>query len=506
MTLAEEVIEFIEDYCLVPEGRHVGQPIVLAPFQRKFITDVYDNEAGTRRAYLTMARKNGKTATIAALMLAYLCGPLSVRNAQVVSGALSRDQAALVFNLAAKMVMLHPEVRHACRIIPSSKRIIGLADNVEYHALSADAGTAHGLSPVLAILDEVGQIAGPSSPFVEAIETSQGAHESPLLIAISTQAPSDASMFSLWLDDAERNEDPHIISQVHAADPDGELLDEKQWEQANPALGLFRSKKDLATQLQQAQRMPTRESSARNLLLNQRVSLQTIWLSPNVWKKNKAPPDLDVFRNNTTVAAYDLSARNDLTACCLAAKDEAGFVHLWPLVFCPLDGVEDRGRRDRVPYPLWIQEGQMIPLGGASMDYAQIVEYMRGWFDDNEIDPAIVAFDRWRWEIFKQECDRQGLHTAAEFRPVGQGFKDMSPRCEAMESLLLEGKMCHGGHPLLNMAASNAIAVRSPAGDLKLDKSKATQRIDPLIAALMATFEVSEGMESESIDVASLIV
>ena len=284
MSRAAGVIEFIQTLCLVPEGAGVGQPMVLAEFQQQFIRDVYDNPAGTRRAFLTMARKNGKTGLIAALLLAHLVGPEAVRNSQIVSGAMSREQAALVFNLAAKMVQLSPVLSDVVRIVPSGKRLIGLPMNVDFRALAADGKTAHGLSPVLAILDEVGQVRGPQSDFVDAITTSQGAHAAPLLLVISTQAASDADLLSVWLDDAARSSDPRIVSRVYAAPEGCDLLDESAWKAANPALGLFRSEDDLREQLRQAQSMPSAENSARNLLLNQRVSTDAPFVSPDVWK------------------------------------------------------------------------------------------------------------------------------------------------------------------------------------------------------------------------------
>ena len=106
-------------YCVTPDGEHVGKPLLLAEFQRDFIRDIYDNPAGTRRGYLSIARKNGKTGLIAALLLAHLVGPEAKQNAQIVSGAMSRDQAALVFNLAAKMVQLSPTLADIVRIVPS---------------------------------------------------------------------------------------------------------------------------------------------------------------------------------------------------------------------------------------------------------------------------------------------------------------------------------------------------------------------------------------------------
>ena len=154
MTRAGKVIAFIEKHCLTPDGEHVGKPLILADFQKQFIRDVYDNPAGTRRAYLSIARKNGKTGLIAGLLLAHLVGPEAKLNAGLVSGAMSRDQAALVFNLAAKMVQLSPTLSKNVRIVPSSKRLLGLPLNTEYRALAADGKTAHGLSLSLIHISE----------------------------------------------------------------------------------------------------------------------------------------------------------------------------------------------------------------------------------------------------------------------------------------------------------------------------------------------------------------
>jgi phage terminase large subunit-like protein len=216
-TRGEKVCQFIEAFCPVPEGKLVGQPLKLMKFQREFILDIYDNPKGTSRAYLSVGRKNGKSALIAATILAHTVGPEARQNSQITSGARSRDQAALVFKLAEKMVRLSPRLSQIIKIVPSQKSLVGLPMNVEYKAISAEAGTAHGLSPVLAILDEVGQVRGPTDSFIEAIETAQGAHDDPLLIAISTQAATDGDLFSIWLDDAKNQRQANCLSLVHRA-------------------------------------------------------------------------------------------------------------------------------------------------------------------------------------------------------------------------------------------------------------------------------------------------
>ena len=292
LTRGERVCLFIERYCRVPEGKLVGRPMRLLDFQVLFILAIYDNPHGTRTAILSLARKNGKSAVIAALLLAHICGPEATQNSQLVSGATSRDQAALVYTLAEKMIMASPQLLRLCSMVPSHKAIRGSMRNTSYRALSADATRAHGQSPVLVILDEVGQLRGPTSPFVDALTTAQGAHDNPLLIAISTSAAADADMLSMWIDDAERSQDPHIVCHVYKASETADLMDRNEWLKANPALGVFRSEKDLRAQIEKAQRLPALENAARNLLLNQRISLDSLWLAPSVWRKTSGQPDI----------------------------------------------------------------------------------------------------------------------------------------------------------------------------------------------------------------------
>lgn len=360
-----KVIAFIEKYCKVPEGKLVGQPLRLMQFQKKFIYDIYDNPVRTARAYLSLGRKNGKTALIACILLAHLVGPEAIQNSQIVSGARSRKQAALVFKLAHKMVMLSPELGKLIRPIPSDKMLVGLPMNVEYQAISAEAGTAHGLSPVLAILDEVGQVKGPHDAFVEAIETAQGAYEGQaLLIAISTQAATDGDLFSTWLDDAEVSKDPSIVSHVYSAPKDCDVMDRKAWAAANPALGEFRSLEELETFAERAARMPSAENSFRWLYLNQRVEASSPYVSRTMWKANGAVPK--PFDKTTEVyIGLDLSEVNDLTAeVAIGIPEEGGPWSVFPTFWLPADGLSERSKKDRVPYDTWEKKGLLEAVPG----------------------------------------------------------------------------------------------------------------------------------------------
>lgn len=477
MTRGDRVIEFIHRYVRVPEGKLVGQPMRLEPFQKKFIKAVYDGPR-IRRAILSIARKNGKSGLIAAIILAHIVGPETRQNSQIVSGAQSRDQAAIVFNLAAKMVALSPELSKIIRIVPSGKRLIGLPMNVEYRALAAEGKTAHGLSPAVVILDELGQVRGAQDSFVEALETAQGAYDDGLQIVISTQAPTDADMLSIWIDDAVRSGDKHTVCHVYSADEDAEVMDANAWKDSNPALGKFRSKIELKDAADKADRMPSFENSFRNLYLNQRVNVVAAFVSASVWKAGNAEPAEfagEVF------GGLDLSATTDLTSLVLVNRLD-GVLGVRPYFWMPQDSVADAAKRDRAPYDVWVKQGLIRTTPGKVIDYAfvarDIAKITAG------LDVSRIAFDRWRMDRLQKELDAAGVVLPLE--PFGQGYVSMAPALDALEEDLLKEKVHHGGNGPLAMCASNAVAVPDPAGNRKLDKSKATGRIDGMVALAMA--------------------
>jgi phage terminase large subunit-like protein len=488
-TRGERAIEFCERYLRVPEGALVGQPIRFEEFQREFILSIYDNPHGTRRAYLSIARKNGKSAVIACILLVHLIGPEAKLNSQIVSGAMSRDQAALVFNLAAKMVQLSPDISPLIKINPSGKKLTGLPLNVEYKALAAEGKTTHGLSPVLAILDEIGQIRGPQDDFIDAVTTAQGAHAEPLLIAISTQAATDADLLSIWLDDALKGEDPHTVVRLYAAPPDADVMDREGWKAANPALGVFRSLQDVEDQGLRAQRMPSSENTFRNLILNQRVSTVSPFVSRNVWESCRGVPEL--LPGSQVFGGLDLSARTDLTAFALIGKHEGRWnARVW--FWTPEEGLRDRAKRDRSPYDLWAEQGFLRTTPGRTVDYEYVARDILEICEEYAVHS--IAYDRWRIDLLKKEFKDLGIDADTSHKdggrlPLvahGQGYKDISPALDLLESELVNGRVTHDGSPPLTMCAANAIVQKDPSGNRKLDKAKATGRIDGLVALTMA--------------------
>ena len=488
LTRGERVCRFIEEYLVAPEGSLVGQPIRLIPAQEAFILSVYDNPAGTRRAYWSIARKNSKTATIACLLLAHIVGPEAYQNSRIVSGARSRSQAAEVHNYAAKMVWMSPKLAKLARVVPSSKSILGIAKNVEYKAISAEAATAHGGSGIVVILDEVGQIKGPTDDFVEAVETGQGAYEgSAILFAISTQAATDNDLFSRWLDDAETSKDPRIVSHVYTAPDDCDLQDREAWAAANPALGIFRSVSDIEDMARKASRMPTEEPSFRWLFLNQRIDASAPFVSPAVWRACDGP--VADFDGLPVFGGLDLSEVSDLTALVLMAPKD-GIWHVRPTFWLPGDGLYDKAKADRVPYDVWHNEGLLETTPGPTVDYEFVAAHL---FDlSQKLDIRKIAFDRWNWRHLKPWLLQAGFDDAqvegdnAIFEPFGQGYASMSPALRDLESLILNKKIVHGGHPVLTMCMMNATVRPDPSGNRKLDKSKSRGRIDGAVALAMA--------------------
>ena len=490
---ADLAIGFVERFCKIPEGMHVGKPLKLEPFQKKFYQDLFREDRKIRRAIWSMARKNAKTATIATLVLCFVAGPEAKQNAQIVSGAMSRDQAALVFDMCCKMIRLSPKLQGLIRIIPSKKMLIGLTMNTTYIAVSSEGKTAHGKSPLVVIFDELGQNVGPRSELYDALHTAQGAHEDPIEIIISTQAANDSDLLSIFIDDALTGDDPHTICHLYAAPAGCDLLDEKAWAAANPALGKFRSVDDVRAQAQQAARLPSAEASFRNLILNQRVSTNSPLLARSSWKACSKPP-MPLKLCDEIYAGIDLSGKTDLTSLALLGHHRESrtwnaVVYFWT----PERGLHERAKRDRAPYDVWVEKGLIFTTPGATVD----LEWVAGQIAEICSPYNIIAagYDRWRIDLLKKELEKLGSNLPLV--EYGQGYKDASPAIDALEAKVLNATLRHGSNPVLNMCASNAIATKDPAGNRKLDKMRATGRIDGLSALVNAFGMVEKIIDPE---------
>lgn len=487
-TRAERNIRWIETHCRVPEGRLVGQPVKLLEWQRRELRKVYDNPAGTRRAIVSFGRKNGKTALAAFLLLLHLCGPEARPNSQLYSAAQSRDQAAILFSLAAKVVRLSPTLVGFVTPVDSGKRLTCDELGTVYRALSADASTAYGLSPVFIVHDELGQVRGPRSELYEALETATGAQDNPLSIVISTQAPNPTDLLSVLIDDAQTGADPRVVLSLYSAPDDADPFDAATIRLANPAFGDFQNADEVLAMAEDARRMPSREPEYRNLILNQRVEMFAPFVSRTVW----AACGGDVVKAFTGLPVFgglDLSSVSDLTAKVFIAPVD-GVWHVKPTFWLPANGLAEKSRVDRVPYDTWAKDGFLRTTPGKVVDYEFVAETL--WRDCQEMDVRKIAFDRWNWRHLKPWLLKAGFvedqleGDAAIFEPFGQGYQSMSPALRDLESDLLDAKLAHGGHPVMTMCAANAVVTSDPAGNRKLDKAKATGRIDGMVALTMA--------------------
>lgn len=488
-TRGERNVAWIEEMCRIPDGKLVGQPVRLTDAQKSWIHQIYDTP--TRTFILSMARKNAKTATSAFLLLLHLCGPEAKHNSQLYSAAQSRDQASILFGYASKVVRMSPDLSEYVQIKESAKTLVCPELGSMYRALSADASTAYGLSPVFSVHDELGQVKGPRSELYEAIETASAAHESPLSIIISTQAPTDADLLSLLIDDALTGADPRIKVALHTAPMDMDPFSDEAIRAANPHFDVFMNREEVRKQATDAKRLPAQEASYRNLILNQRIEARSPFVTHTVWKENGGIPQ--EFEGQAVYAGLDLSSTTDLTALVLVS-DEGDVM---PTFWLPEEGLSEKSRADRVPYDLWAKQGFLETTPGRAIEYDYIAAYLRDLFD--RCDVRAIAFDRYNMKFLRPCLERAGFdETELErFVEFGQGFVSMSPALRELETRLLRSSLKHGNHPVLEMTAKNATVVADPAGNRKFIKGKATGRIDGMVALAMAVGVMPSAETSE---------
>lgn len=488
----------------MPEGKFVGRPLILAPFMRDDFRAIYDNHNGTRRAIISRGRKNAKTTESAIILLLHLCGPEARANSQLNSAAQSRDQAGILFNLAAKMVRLNPALSSYVIVRDTAKQLACPELGTLYRALSADATTAYGLSPALTVHDELGQVKGPRSELYEALETATAAQEEPLSIIISTQAPTDADLLSVLIDDAKAGHDPRTVLRLDAAPDDMDPFSEDAIRAANPAFDIFMNKAEVLAMAEDARRMPSRQAEFENLVLNRRVEASSPFVSRALWQTcGAAPKEFD--RDTPLYGGLDLSAVHDLTALVLIG-DMAGCWNVRPFFWLPREGLAEKSKRDRVPYDVWERDGYLLAAPGRSVDYEFVAVFIFGLFQRWNIRK--IAFDRWGFRHLKPWLLKAGFteeQIEEHFEEFGQGFQSMSPALRDLEADLLNGRIAHGNHPVLSMCAANAVVQTDPAGNRKLAKHKSAGRIDGMVALTMAEGVAPSVAGEPVLDVAAMV-
>lgn len=481
LSRSERNIRWCEQHIRIPEGKFVGQPLKMAEFMKEDFRAIFDNPHGTRRAIISRGRKNAKTVETAMLMLLYLVGPEAAPNSQLYSAARSREQAAILFNLAAKMCRMNPDLLENVQIKDSAKEIHCGELGSRYKALSAEASTAYGFSPRFVAHDELGQVKGPRDQLYEALETATAAQDNPLSIIISTQAPTANDLLSLLIDDGLTGADPRTVVRIQSAPLELDTFSDEAIRAANPAFDVFMNQLEVRDMAAAAKRLPSKQAEFENLILNRRVEAHCPFINRTIWLENGGTPsDLD---GEEVWGGLDLSSVSDLTALVLTGRDGSVSATFW----LPGDGIEEKSRKDRVPYDIWAKEGHLQLTPGRSIEYEFIAEHLRGVFDRCRVHA--IAFDRYNMRFLRPWLEKAGFdeEELGKFQEFGQGFASMSPALRELESRLLQKKLRHGNHPVLTMCAANAVAIDGPtAGTRKFGKSTEARRIDGMVALAMA--------------------
>lgn len=482
LTRAGRNIRWIEKHCRIPEGEHIGRAVRLRFWQKKIIRGIYDGK--TRRAIVSFGRKNGKTALAAFLLLLHLVGPEYRPNSQLVSSAQSRDQAAFLYNLAAKSARMSPTLAGFLIFRDTKKEIACPKLGTLYRALSADASTNLGASPVFAVHDELGEVRGPRSELYTAIEYASAAHDSPLSIIISTQAPTDGDLLSILIDRAKTDTSGRIKLFMYSAPLDLDPFSDKALRAANPAFGDFQNAAETRGTAADAKETPALENDYRNKILNQRVATASPFIAAAIWKANGGA--VESLDGRDVFGGLDLAQRNDTTALIWLA--DGPVLDVEPHFWLPAKGLAERSKSERVPFDLWAEQGFLHTSPGATVNYREIAQEImaaRAKWNVRSIayDPNMAEA---LWPLLEDLGmtveDREEL-----FSKIPQGYAGMSPCIGELQALLLEHRIRHGMHPVLTMHAANAVLHRGSVSDnFLLKKPSATARIDGMVALAMA--------------------
>ena len=469
-------------------GEWAGQTFALQPWQRDITRALFGwkRADGTRRyrtAYIEIPRKQGKSTYAAGLAL-YMLFADDEGGAGVYSAAVDRAQAAIVFDEAKNMVQASPELSRRSQVF---KRSITVEKTKSaYHVLSADAYSKHGLNPSAVIFDELH--AQPNRDLWDVLKTGMGARRQPLLVAITT-AGFDRNSICWEQHEYARQvlagvvDDPSFFAYIAAADPEDDWQDPATWRKANPSLGVTVKEEFLAAEAKLAAETPAYENTFRRLYLNQWTQQETRWLPLDKWDAcGVEPVDVARLAGRRCYAGLDLASTTDIAALVLVFEDddrEPADYDVLPFFFIPGDNIAERVRRDRVPYDVWVRQGLITATEGNVIDYKAILVKL----DElaQTYDVAELAYDRWGATKLIQDIIEAGLTVV----PFGQGFASMSPPTKELLNLVLAGRIRHGGHPVLRWMADNAVVRTDPAGNIKPDKSKSSERIDGIVALIM---------------------
>lgn len=500
---ADRAVRFIEQLRHT-KGIWAGKRFWLLPWQEQMIRDLFgivqeDGMRQFRMAYIEIPKKNGKSELAAAIALYLLFGD-GEPSAEVYGAAADRQQASIVYEVATKMIQMCPALLKRCKLLPSTKRVVNYANAGFYQVLSAEVGTKHGLNVSGLIFDELH--AQPNRKLWDVLTNGSGdARAQPLFVVITTAGTDRNSIcfeqHQLASDILKgRKYDPTFYPVLYGLPDGADWQKERNWYLANPSLDVTIPVSRIREAYQKALRNPAEENAFKQLRLNQWVSSLTGWIPDLVFDKGNKPIDLEALQGRDCYGGLDLSSTSDITAFVLMfpPRDETESFILLPFFWIPEDTIDLRVSRDHVPYPIWKQQGYLQTTEGNVIHYGFIEAFIEEL--GNQYHIREIAFDRWGATQMTQNLEGMGFTVV----PFGQGFKDMSPPSKEFYRLMMAGKIIHGGNPILKWMAGNVVVRRDPAENIKPDKEKSPEKIDGIVAAIMALDRcIRHQIESESI-------
>jgi len=510
---AERVVTFINNLKHT-KGVWRGVPFDLLPWQDKIVRDIFGTvkEDGYRQyntAYVEIPKKNGKSELAAAIALYLTCGD-GEWGAEVYGCAADRQQASIVFDVAVDMVDQCPALKKRIKPVLSQKRLVYMPTASFYQVLSAEAYTKHGLNVHGVVFDELH--AQPNRQLYDVMTKGSGdARKQPLFFLITTAGTDRHSICYEVHQKAEdilrgKRVDPTFYPVIYGIDDDDDWADEKVWRKANPSLDHTIDIEKVRAAFQSAKENPAEENLFRQLRLNQWVKQSVRWMPMHVWDECSFKVDPEKLKGRKCYGGLDLSSSIDITAFVLVfppVPDDDKY-YVLPYFWIPEENMKLRVRRDHVPYDIWQSQGYLKTTEGNVIHYGFIEKFIEELWKDYDIKE--IAFDRWGAVQMTQNLEGAGFTVV----PFGQGYRDMSPPTKELMKLTLEKRIAHGGHPVLSWMMDNIHIRTDPAGNIKPDKEKSTEKIDGAVALIMALdrairnegsrFDLNEFTSEETLD------
>ena len=480
---ADRAVKFIENLCHT-KGKWAGKRFWLLPWQEQLIRDIFgivkpDGYRQFRTAFVEICKKVGKSELAAAVALYLL------------------QQASIVFDVARQMVEMSPALLKRSKLMTATKRIVNYGNSGYYQVLSAEVGGKHGFSVSGLVFDEIHT--QPNRQLYDVLtKGSSDARQNPLHFIITTAGTDRHSiayeLHTKAVDILEgRRVDPTFYPVVYGLKDDEDWEDEANWYKVNPSLGYTVDIERLRDAYREAKQNPADEVTFKWLRLNMWVSSTVAWIPDAIFMKGNEEIDLAALEGRDCYGGLDLSSTGDITALVLMfpPRDEDEKYILLPFFWVPEETIPQRVKAASVPYDIWEKQGYLLSTEGNVIHYDFIEKFINDLAEKYHI--VEIAVDRWNATQMIQNLEGDGFTMV----PFGQGFASMSGPTKdfyrlLMEGqiihgrLLMEGQIIHGGHPVLRWMAGNVVVDTDPAGNIKVTKAKSKEKIDGIVAAIMA--------------------